>query len=56
MPALAETQYPIFLRDKNCGVLPEQNQGETITEYYHRLSLIYFIPVEVIEKFFASPS
>ena len=56
MPALAETQYPIFLRDKNCGVLPEQNQGETILEYYYQLSRIYFIPVEEVEKIFASLS
>ena len=56
MPALAETQLPLLVRHKNCGLLPQKFPGETKEAFYYRLSRIYYVSIDDIQKIFASPS
>jgi hypothetical protein len=50
MAKLAETQKPFLVRDIDNGTLPAKIKGESYTSYTIRLSRIYYLPHDEVQR------
>lgn len=54
MPALAETQTPFLVRDHQNGLVPHRLEGEELYQYHIRLSQLYGLSSDEVEKILRS--